>query len=1248
MGNEYNVIEEGVITCACGGNVTLISTASNLKIAGKKPLYLKDMLGASVSCPRSKNPCTKVVSISTAGTEVNVSASDLTYLLRTDGFKTDKGRAVILKDPGQETSKILSIPTEENLDVTEVQKVLKEEKNRIEEEIETKYKLYLLRKSEKIYKPIRPSRAFRKTNETYEINKKETKFNNIYSHTLAFVYLVKNNEYLEYKICSNGGINAERVKDIYYHDTKNEVLRRFIPLEEDTSYQVYYSNFQLKSLTDIQKLPELKINPKTLDKKSGIYIKDIDSIDKNEIEQKLIDAQNPQNGEKNSNIIVGFLEDIIGEIEDLYEKYYTNYKLAFTHNKAIFDDIKKKNTYGYTVANLVDLFHIDEKQQSDAAKLSNMYARLILLLYTDKTFMDILFSKPNLAEFLDKETMKIAKAYMQETAYLNKTIFNKTLSANAVKQDFVMDKLMIANSGVTFNGTMPDYNYRYAYYNKYAQKFQKPKMSQQGFKTLEFYGSDSEFTTIQEDARLVAGYVMFAIFFSNKYEKQLETSDNYDALYSLREEFYIHLKLMQPLPNIGSDNIRDIKNIVEEQKQSYNAILTKEDKFLEEFENLNNIHKIKSYESNGGKVNLSSKFIYTPTTSLYKDSGVATPKSILPTIISKLKDDKLASLLKIYQNIEYPDDLLYTVSNMNIMHLLSAPRIFIEQEGNNISPFNSELAHIYDFMIHTTNKRKRLSDDKKDVIFTQYGISTAYLEMQLQHLMNAYLQGGALQSKAQSFIDRYKREVPAKYKIQLDNINDMLFDPTFKSKDRMEEFMGVISLANGISGNIIEILDEIKKNKESIRLQKIPHIDLDKLDQTIKNLTLAKVQMQSASVLMSMVGLGYFIYRKDKNFGNSMGAVGDIVNIVKISIDTLIAQFKNKEGNAVESIMQKILQHQKFQSIIKSSSKMINAVGIPLVIVMGTYDTLSYFSDEDYDASVVSAMKTMLSVSLLLSATIIGFILLIILELLWYFFGHIVINSDIEKYLYKSLFYKTMSNDWYKYTSPAAFLVHSVRDHYSDHKDYKAYYLLEATNHNAKLKAIESQGFKSPKALVNFIGQNYKTNENYFETALENELSFFKTSIYGLEVKETEYKIDRRMSINGIERSFRVHHAIKISNTLINDVKFKLFFTSYKGSEYLNITKTRLIATNGVFNLFPDNNPYYDINNFGFNIKKVDYKAYIIILSSIFNAKYEITLSDSNKQSPNIDIVISKVKQVSFTPEDKEFIKGKKDDSKTN
>ncbi|WP_118897413.1 hypothetical protein [Malaciobacter marinus] len=90
MGNTYNVIEAGVIQCACGGKVTLTSTAKVERIAGAKPLYLKDIIGAPVACPRSKNKCTKVASISTAGTETNVKSTANHFLLRTDDLKQIK------------------------------------------------------------------------------------------------------------------------------------------------------------------------------------------------------------------------------------------------------------------------------------------------------------------------------------------------------------------------------------------------------------------------------------------------------------------------------------------------------------------------------------------------------------------------------------------------------------------------------------------------------------------------------------------------------------------------------------------------------------------------------------------------------------------------------------------------------------------------------------------------------------------------------------------------------------------------------------------------------------------------------------------------------------------------------------------------------------------------------------------------------------------------------------------------------
>ncbi len=134
MGNEYNVIEKAVIKCACGGPVTLTSSAKVERIAGEKPLYLNDIIGAPVACPRSKNPpCSVVASISMAGTEANVCSTSEYFLLRTTGFTTDKGRAVILSNPGQGTSKIAKVPSVENLVVQEdppLEKVVREEKKK--------------------------------------------------------------------------------------------------------------------------------------------------------------------------------------------------------------------------------------------------------------------------------------------------------------------------------------------------------------------------------------------------------------------------------------------------------------------------------------------------------------------------------------------------------------------------------------------------------------------------------------------------------------------------------------------------------------------------------------------------------------------------------------------------------------------------------------------------------------------------------------------------------------------------------------------------------------------------------------------------------------------------------------------------------------------------------------------------------------------------------------------------------------
>ena len=182
--------------------------------------------------------------------------------------------------------------------------------------------------------------------------------------------------------------------------------------------------------------------------------------------------------------------------------------------------------------------------------------------------------------------------------------------------------------------------------------------------------------------------------------------------------------------------------------------------------------------------------------------------------------------------------------------------------------------------------------------------------------------------------------------------------------------------------------------------------------------------------------------------------------------------------------------------------------------------------------------------------------------------------------------------------------------------------LFETTNKNKELKAISSDGFNNTKQLVNFIGENYKGNEKYFDTSLKNELSFFKSSLFGYKLEETEFKSHQRVrTVNGIEISFYVQKALKIPKIFEGD----------------------LVEENGyyIFNFFPENNSYFNLNHFTNKIKKQNHKSYIIVLSSQIELKYEVEFRDNDKVTPNCYIDIASLEQISFLVEDEELLKGK-------
>ncbi|MGA1939423.1 hypothetical protein [Arcobacter sp. YIC-310] len=1222
MSNEYNVVEEGVITCACGGKVTLKSSVENYTIGGKKPLYLEDLLNAPVACPRSplSNPCTKVVAISTAGTQTNVSASGKTYLLDTIGFKTDKGRAVILNNPGQTQSKISTPPSLENqvIQKEEISPIKqKEAKKLIEKE---KYALYFLRQSQNEYKPLRPTRAFRKTDEKY-ITKNEPLDikDNIYVHTFAYLYVKQNNKIKEYKILSKGSFYNESLKDIYFEDSKSKVKYDYIPIYEDTKIDISYSNVKLEEEKDIKKLQKLSINPKEGNKEKAFYIKDIKGIDQRSISKKELEIQkkfvpNKEGKLKRINVLC-IIEDILAEIEDMYEEYYKNYKLAYAHNHSIIEDVKKQNLYTYTISNMVDYFYFskDEAQsyKMSIKKLKDIYNKMISLLLSDKELLDILLKDIDISKILEKDKDKVAQSYFQQIQFLKKDFFN----------DSYMNNNSIFYSKLNFR-TANKYMYLS---NSEAKKNKRHilNMSRMGIKLLEFNSSNDDYTQIKTNASYVLAHILFSLVYSEAFEEELKSISIYERLNSLRNDFLMKLRGVSPKPNISDASIKDIRETVEDQTIYHDMIVKAEnlrDKFLEEYENLDYIKSIKSFEQKGEKVSFKSKYIYCKNLNYYK-SSIKKPSNLIKEIGEKLKASELKKLLKIYENIEKTDKLNYVISAKNIIYLLSAPRVYLDQESDINSFFNDELSHIYEFVVDMTKKKIALDEKEKETLRFEYKISEVYSSMQIKLILNDIIFSNS-KKKALKFIEEFK--ISKNTEIREDISYKYIHDQDQNIKTQQRQYYESLKNIEGITSNIDKILEKIEN--------KLPE------RRTISQNSLVYLSsgLKTYGNLIAIAKVTDYLFFDDskKNIKTHIGFVNDLT-AVTISLGSLVKKYPKVPMKVLESFLktnsvkQISLSSKRLLTFIQQ--KVVAKVAVITIIITTAFDIVKLYKREDYDALVVTTALAGVGLALLLTMPLVPAVILgAIISIIGGLILNEIIDSDLDIYLKKSLLYKTIEFSIWK----------NFRG-IEQEKKYQAPYLFEITNEKKELKAISSDGFNNPKRLVQFIGENYKGNEKYFDTSLKNELSFFKSSLFGYKLEETEFNSHQRVrTVSGMEISFYVQRALKIPKILADDKEFKLFFSPY-GDEYLEISKTLLALTDNIFDFFPKEIPYIHLNQFSHNIKKQNHKSYIVVISSQIEFKYEVEFKDIDKITPNCRIDIEELKQISFSIKDEELLKGK-------
>jgi hypothetical protein len=775
MGNTLIVVEEGFIKCACGGKVTLKSTVSGYTIGGKKPLFWKDILNAPVTCPRGKNKCSKVVAITGAGTENNVGSKNQPYLLRTDGFQTDKGRPVVFVSAGQNNSRVLAPPSTSDEEIKEeepTEVAVKEAEEKINKE---KYKLYLLRptkdnKNIDIYKPLRATRAFMKTENYFSFDKDINPRikDKIYSELESYVYVKTKKSIDEYKVISRGTLCAESLNEISYKD-EQYIVRKYIALENDDDIEIFYSNVKLRKSqnnrkADLSKFKAIKLNPKTLvsTKEKAFYIKDLTSLASNEITKEDVQTQKKfdplKKYEKNTKLyplnVVATIEDEFGIVEDLKNYYEFSFKKNFVENELIIDAIREKNTYVYTVANQLNYFYVPEKTKEKYAKNLNK-----LREYYNTFVREILYGKLSHIIFEDESldlanivvpNFDLASNYYKQIQFLNKSFF-----ANM--------KIELYNGQLKFSRNQLNYYYNPKYTNteveirnndirKYIEERGINRAIHTAHGYLTFSNFDADYKEYREDSNKLLSLLVFSILFSGDYDDDLKAIEGME---DKKIEFYNLLINMRPLPGISDDDIKNISYVMKNQdlyKKMFEGstkksgfIFKKEhvDKntLLAQFDNLEYVHKKVSFsykEAKSMQIQTALEF-----EDLYKSKDLSTftsdvnllsPDVILKNLIKQQESPKIKALLLLYGNIKEFDSedekIKYHYLMQNLSYELLKIIAFMDEELNISSIFNDHSKDILTFMMKLVETRETIENvnawvefrEKKKLFFERYSM----------------------------------------------------------------------------------------------------------------------------------------------------------------------------------------------------------------------------------------------------------------------------------------------------------------------------------------------------------------------------------------------------------------------------------------------------------------------------------------------------------------------------------------------
>ncbi|OCL96692.1 hypothetical protein AAX29_02024 [Aliarcobacter thereius] len=1181
----------------CGGMVELKSSATNQMIGDSKPLYWKDLLDAPIKgCP-SLVPCTKVVSITDIGTEENVADSNSSFLLRTDGFKSDQGKGILLEDPGQSSTSILPKPSAEKVfveleELKEKEEELKEDKK---ENIST-YKIKLLRKSNNIYKPLRPIRDLKLFEELSITDKKDTySLENIYSFYLSYLYIYDEVSYKEVKISSQSTLYHEKIDEVFFIYDGEKL--NYIPLEEDKKITIYYSNIKLDSPKeeDLKGLHNITIDPTNLDGESSFFVAKNHGLNKSTISKddlKFI-KKKEKDKESEEHYIVGIFDDILGEIEDLYNNYHDSFKKAYRFNYDNINQIKEINAYPFTISSMIDKFYVDDDTNKAFKKLNESYKEILDIFLSDEKYLNTFFleNKGDISWIFDRDKHNIGLSYLNMVKnryylFFEEFSYNSNLEKDIFKRNSNKHSFNIIYEGIGF---------------KYVNRIQF-KVNNKYFKnSVYFTPKNKDYESILKNANEFLATIIFSIIFSadEELEAILKSGKSSCKIENLRVMFDKILNDIRPLTFINNTKDKELKDFIE-QNTIYSKILNRDskqssDSYLNDYKNLDLLNTKQSFFQEGKSFDsfIKSEYLYfSKDSEFYKESSKnksIIPKNIIEIIHSKLKSDELKNILEAYNGIKNTNIQEYIIFSKNTLYMLCAPRLNIDEESifNNI--FHKDLSHIYKFYSSMRDKMEGIKDEEKALLIIQYRISTLFFNMISKSYIFAILQdtNSDFHKNAKAFIpyDEKTEDDKKDFKLRFLFIKEPKFTSQILEKVKEVEF---------ISKSVEDILDEIIKEGKDRDLQ-------NSVDKYLKSL-------KTFSSTIAFLRIIDFTLMDSKSLKDFSQFANDIISLT-IYATNFLKQKNILDKNTLANFIKQINKEKKTLFINLST---VNRFNIVFIIINSIVDSKKLYENDDYDALAVQNLISILAISIIfIPPSIPSRIVIALIELSLSLVYNYFVDSDFLVFLKKTILARNLS------TSNVLF---------NDNKVYSAHFLANSFKNNKDIDV----GFKSDKALINFIGTNYYSYKDNFELAFKNELQFLYTNIIGLKLEKIKYiseKSKNEFIIDSRKVYLDIKEAILIPNTLIEDEKFILTFD---GINYLkkNLDFNKIDNTY-LFNPFKDDTI---ISNFVFR-NSFKYSSNLSISTSFLELNYSITYNikkDADFSSTKIYIDINKIEQIEF------------------